>query len=60
MDAYQDVCWNPCFRSISDYLSDLCIDLLGLGAIIAALYPPLNQLFFVASMLSLEEFWSIV
>ncbi len=37
MDTYQDVCRNPCFRSISDHLSDLFIDLLGLGADIADL-----------------------
>jgi hypothetical protein len=38
MDAYQDVCWNPNFRSISDHFYDLFIDLLGLGADITDLY----------------------
>ena len=59
MDAYQDVCWNPCFRSISDHLSDLFIDLLGLGADITDLYCLLIQVFFFAPSLALKGLWSV-
>ena len=57
MDAYQDVCRNPCFRSISDHLSDLCINLLDLGADIADLYCLLIQSFFFAPNLTLNGIW---
>ena len=56
MDAYQDVCRNPCFRIISDHLSDLCIDLLGLGADITDLYCVPIQLFFFPPSLALKGF----
>ena len=59
MDAYQDVCRNPCFRSISDYLSDLRIDLLGLGADIADLYCVLIQFFLFPPSLALNGLWSV-
>ena len=59
MDAYQDICWNPCFRIISDHLSDLRIDLLDLGADIADLYCVPIQLFFFPPSLVLNGLWSV-
>ena len=59
MDAYQDVYWNPCFRSISDHLSELGIDLFGLGDDIAHLYCLLIQPFFFAPRMPLKGLWSI-
>ena len=57
MDAYQDVCRNPCFRSISDHLSDLCIDLLGLGSDTRIEHA--NTIIFFPPNLTLKGLWSI-